>query len=110
MGGRLLQAKGLLGLDVSFCKGYHQELSEQVLANYNAMERFDEGAGFLEEFGWAEEDPWSSRGPKRTRGPRGSRRGLRVAGGDQGLILGHCVILWASLGHVPHFHPPNRNL
>ena len=33
-------------------------------------------------------------------GVREDSKGLRPAGGDQGLILGHCVILWASLGCV----------
>jgi hypothetical protein len=68
-------------------EGCHETFSEQILDNYKMMERFDEGARFLEEFGWADEDVKSSRVPKRTRGPRGSRRGLRVAGGDQGVIL-----------------------
>ncbi len=35
--------------------------SEQILGNYKAMERFDEGARFLEEFGRVEEDAKSSR-------------------------------------------------
>jgi hypothetical protein len=42
------------------------------------MERFNEGARFLEEFGRAEEDAKSSRIPKRTRRPRGYRRGREV--------------------------------
>ena len=70
-----VQERDLVGQDVAFCKGCHEELSEQILDNYKMMERFDEGARFLEEFGWAEEDMGSSRGSKRTRGPRGSRRG-----------------------------------
>ncbi len=43
--------KGLVGSEVSFCKECHEVFSEQILANYKAMERFDEGARFLEEFG-----------------------------------------------------------
>ncbi len=41
---------------MAFCKGCHEQFSEQILANYKMMERFDEGARFLEEFGRAEED------------------------------------------------------
>ncbi len=83
-----------MGQEVALCKKCHGELSEQIVSNYKAMEKFAEGARFLEEFGWAEEDTSprgfrrgreSSRVSKRTRGPRGSRRGLRVAGRDQGL-------------------------
>ena len=46
-------------------QGVPDRLCEEILANYRAMERFEEGARFLEEFGWAEEDEMSSR--KRTR-------------------------------------------
>jgi hypothetical protein len=62
-----VQERDLVGVNVAFCKGCHEELSEQILDNYKMMERFDEGARFLEEFGWAEEDSKSSRIPKRTR-------------------------------------------
>jgi hypothetical protein len=51
-----VQERDLVGQDVAFCKGCHEELSEQILDNYKLMEKFDEGARFLEEFGWAEED------------------------------------------------------
>ena len=50
-----VQEHDLVGCDVAFCKGCHEELSEQILDNYKMMERFDEGARFLEEFGRAEE-------------------------------------------------------
>ncbi len=50
-----VQEHGLVGCEVSFCKGCHEVFSKQILGNYKAMERFDEGARFLEEFGWAEE-------------------------------------------------------
>ncbi len=56
-----LQEQGLVGHRVAFCKDCHEELSEQILDNYKMMERFDEGARFLEEFGRAEEDTRSSR-------------------------------------------------
>ena len=51
-----LQEHGLVGHRVAFCKDCHEELGEQILDNYKMMERFDEGARFLEEFGWADED------------------------------------------------------
>ena len=38
-----------------FCKGCHEVFSEQILDNYKAMERFDEGARFLEECGRVDE-------------------------------------------------------
>ena len=83
-----LQEHGLVGLEVGFCKGCHEVFSEQILANYKMMERFDEGARFLEEFGRAEEDTRSSRIPKRTLGPRGSRRGREVLEGlDEAFAL-----------------------
>ena len=46
---------GLIHLEVAFCKGCHGELSDQILANYKAMERFDEGARFLEDYGRVDE-------------------------------------------------------
>jgi hypothetical protein len=86
----VIQEHDLVGLEVAFCKGCHETFSEQILANYKMMERFDEGARFLEEFGWADEDVKSSRGPKRTRvssripkrtrGPRGNGGSVRAAG------------------------------
>ena len=50
-----VQEQGLVGLEVSFCMKCHEELSEQILANYKAMERFDEGARFLEDYGRVDE-------------------------------------------------------
>ncbi len=50
-----VQEQGLVGHQVAFCKGCHEVFSEQILANYKMMERFDEGARFLEEFGRVEE-------------------------------------------------------
>ncbi len=50
-----LQEHGLVGQEVAFCKGCHEVFSEQILANYKMMERFDEGARFLEEFGRVDE-------------------------------------------------------
>ncbi len=51
----------LMGMRIALCKKCHVELSEQIVGNYKAMEKFAEGARFLEEFGWAEEDSGSSR-------------------------------------------------
>ena len=50
-----LQEHDLVGCEVAFCKGCHEQFSEQILANYKMMERFDEGARFLEEFGRIDE-------------------------------------------------------
>ena len=46
-----VQERDLVGQKVAFCRGCHEELSEQILDNYKMMERFDEWARFLEEFG-----------------------------------------------------------
>ena len=67
-----------MGQEVALCKKCHGELSEQIVGNYKAMEKFAEGARFLEEFGWADKDRRSLRIPKRTLGPRGARRGREV--------------------------------
>jgi len=64
----------LVGQDVALCSKCHETLGEQIVATYKALERFHEGARFLEEFGWTEEDRRSSRGPKKTGGLRGDRR------------------------------------
>jgi hypothetical protein len=45
----------LVGLNVALCRECHGELSEQILSNYKALGKFDEGARFLDEFGRAEE-------------------------------------------------------
>ncbi len=50
-----VQEHDLVGQEVSFCKGCHEVFTEQILENYKAMERFDEGARFLEEFGRVDE-------------------------------------------------------
>ena len=39
-----VQERDLVSVDVAFCKGCHDGLSEQILDNYMMMERFDEGA------------------------------------------------------------------
>ncbi len=45
----------LMGQRVALCKGCHKTLSDQVVGNYKAMEKFTEGARFLEEFGRIDE-------------------------------------------------------
>ncbi len=50
-----VQEHGLVGCAVAFRKGGHEQFSEQILGNYKQMERFDEGARFLEEFGRVDE-------------------------------------------------------
>jgi hypothetical protein len=45
----------LVGLTVALCRECHEELSEQILGNYKALGKFDEGARFPGEFGRAEE-------------------------------------------------------
>ena len=45
----------LMGQEIALCKKCHGELSEQIISNYKAMEKFAEGARFLEEFGRIDE-------------------------------------------------------
>ena len=45
----------LMGQEIALCKKCHGELSEQIVSNYKAMEKFAEGARFLEEFGRIDE-------------------------------------------------------
>jgi hypothetical protein len=45
----------LVGLNVALCRECHGELSEQILRNYKALGKFDEGARFPGGFGRAEE-------------------------------------------------------
>ena len=44
-----------MGQEIALCKKCHGELSEQIVGNYKAMEKFAEGARFLEEFGRIDE-------------------------------------------------------
>ena len=60
-----IEDNGLMGQDIALCSRCHEVLSEQIVGNYRAMERFDEGARLLEEFGRAEEDPGFSRVSRR---------------------------------------------
>ena len=81
----------LMGQEVALCSKCHGELSDQIVANYKAMEQFAEGARFLEEFGWAEEDARSSRVTTRPTScwpiSRGSSGALRDYLGEPGSPL-----------------------
>ena len=50
-----LEEHGLIGQEIALCTKCHEELIEQILENYKALERFNEGARFLEDFGRYEE-------------------------------------------------------
>jgi len=50
-----IEEHGLVGQDVALCTKCHETLGEQIVATYKALERFSEGARFLEEFGKVEE-------------------------------------------------------
>ena len=42
----LIEERRLVGLKVAFCPRCRDDLLEQILANYRALQRFDEGARF----------------------------------------------------------------
>ena len=44
-----------MGHEIALCKKCHGELSEQIVGNYKALERFAKGSRFLEEFGRLDE-------------------------------------------------------
>ena len=50
-----LEEHGLVGYEIALCTKCHEEIVEQILSNYKALERFNEGARFLEDFGRYEE-------------------------------------------------------
>ncbi len=50
-----IEEHGLVGYVIALCKGCHEQLGEQILESYRALEKFDEGARFLEDFGRADE-------------------------------------------------------
>ena len=45
----------LMGQEIALCKKCHGELSEQIVGNYKAMEKFAEGARFLDNLGMFDE-------------------------------------------------------
>ena len=47
----LIEERGLFGLDVAFCQRCRDGLLEQILGNYRALQRFDEGARFRGDLG-----------------------------------------------------------
>ena len=58
----LIEERRLFGLDVAFCPRCRDDLLEQILANYRALQRFDEGARFLEDLGTTQDVPrWRER-------------------------------------------------
>ena len=46
-----MEERGLVGLEVAFCQSCRDDLLEQILGNYRALQRFDEGARFLDDLG-----------------------------------------------------------
>ena len=50
-----IERHGLVGTEVALCAKCGEVLGEQIVATYRALERFDEGARFLEAFGKIEE-------------------------------------------------------
>ena len=52
---RLIEERGLFGLDVAFCPRCRDDLLEQILGNYRALQRFDEGARFRGDLGMYDE-------------------------------------------------------
>ena len=51
----LIEERGLIGLEVAFCQSCRDDLLGQILANYRALQRFDEGARFLDDLGMYDE-------------------------------------------------------
>ena len=69
---KVIQRHGLVGMEIALCGPCADKLGEEIVGTYRALQRFDEGARFLEEFGRAAEDRRSSRVAIRTGGPRGT--------------------------------------
>ena len=51
----LIEERRLFGLDVAFCPRCRDDLLEQILGNYRALQRFDEGARFRGDLGMYDE-------------------------------------------------------
>ena len=51
----LIEERRLVGLEVAFCPRCRDNLLEQILGNYRALQRFDEGARFLDDLGMYDE-------------------------------------------------------
>ncbi len=69
----IIEKTNLVGMEIALCGPCADRLGEEIVGAYRALQRFDEGARFLEEFGWAEEDRRSLREPLGTRGTRRGR-------------------------------------
>jgi hypothetical protein len=50
-----IERHGLVGTEIALCPSCGDVLGEQIVATYKALERFDEGARFLEAFGKTDE-------------------------------------------------------
>ena len=48
---RLIEERRLVGLEVALCQSCRDDLLEQILGNYRALQRFDEGARFRGDLG-----------------------------------------------------------
>ena len=58
----LIEERKLVGLDVAFCQRCRDDLLEQILGNYRALQRFDEGARFRSGLGTTQDVPrWRER-------------------------------------------------
>jgi hypothetical protein len=51
----VIERAGLVGMEVALCSACADRLGEEIVGTYRALQRFDEGARFLEEFGRYEE-------------------------------------------------------
>jgi hypothetical protein len=73
----IIEKGNLVGMEIALCSACADRLGREIVGTYRALQRFDEGARFLEEFGRAAEDAGSSRMPKRTRVLEGTSRNSR---------------------------------
>ena len=53
----ILEERRLIGLEVAFCPPCRDDLLEQILGNYRALQRFDEGARFRGDLGTTQDVP-----------------------------------------------------
>ena len=51
----VIQRHGLVGMEIALCHQCADRLGEEIVGTYRALQRFDEGARFLEEFGKMDE-------------------------------------------------------
>ena len=48
---RVIEKNNLVGMEIALCHQCADRLGEEIVGTYRALQRFDEGARFLEEFG-----------------------------------------------------------